>query len=517
MTTIRNHIRVLPSNLQDPTGYTPAQVVHGYGVDRLRPLNGSGSRIAIVDAYGSPTIISDLAAFCAKFGLPVPAFTIVGQDGGPPPPPSSDPIEQAGWAVEQALDTQWASVIAPGAKLLLVQCNSSSADDMMAGVKWAGQNVDVVSMSWGSGEDPILSAYDPIFAASSATLVASSGDSPPVSWPSSHPAVLAIGGTAVYLLPPAGSYMMELPWVESGGGPSGIYLGRTTPDVAFLGDPATGVPVLYNGGWYQVGGTSVGSPAWSGILALRKQAGLPIGRGSILDLPPKAFRFGVGGNTGFGSPRCARLGVLPTKEERYIDDLYSELLGRLPDAGGKAFYLDQLHHGASPQAIVSHFSAAMERYHYIVRGAYWQRLVREPDAGGLTYWVNRLTGGSLPLAVAQGLASSPEAMQPGPAGHEAVYSSYLWSLHRTPPGFNDYAYWLGEVWRQGIAAAPANMFRVVGEIGGGAEARQVLVRFLYRMWLGREASSEEADYWASGSLNEIELLEAIAGATEAVN
>jgi subtilase family serine protease len=41
---------------------------------------------------------------------------------------------------------------------------------------------------------------------------------------------------------------------------------RGVPDVAAVADPTTGVWVYEGGSWYIVGGTSVASPVWAGIV-----------------------------------------------------------------------------------------------------------------------------------------------------------------------------------------------------------------------------------------------------------
>ena len=54
---------------------------------------------------------------------------------------------------------------------------------------------------------------------------------------------------------------------------------RSTPDVSFEADPSTGVAVSFVppggtpgiGNWGIVGGTSVGAPAWAGIVAIADQ------------------------------------------------------------------------------------------------------------------------------------------------------------------------------------------------------------------------------------------------------
>src|SRR6516225_6265117 len=51
-----------------PSGYSPAQIRHAYGLDTISN-SGVGQTIAIVDAYDDPNIASDLATFKAKFGV----------------------------------------------------------------------------------------------------------------------------------------------------------------------------------------------------------------------------------------------------------------------------------------------------------------------------------------------------------------------------------------------------------------------------------------------------------------
>ena len=115
--------------------------------------------------------------------------------------------------------------------------------------------------------------------------VVSSGDyGHPGSYPAYNPAVLAIGGTTLNLTA-SGAVTSELAWDSSGGGQSwvepepayqdGVQSSgmRQMPDVAFDADPNTGVavydsvPYLGQSGWWEVGGTSLGAPSWSGILA----------------------------------------------------------------------------------------------------------------------------------------------------------------------------------------------------------------------------------------------------------
>src|SRR4029077_4569268 len=93
-------------------------------------LDGSGQTIVIVDAYGSPTVQQDLAAFDTQFGLSAPpgGLQVVCPAGCPTFNPRDTFHNVLGWGEETSLDVQWAHAMAPGAKLVLVVAPSSSGD-----------------------------------------------------------------------------------------------------------------------------------------------------------------------------------------------------------------------------------------------------------------------------------------------------------------------------------------------------------------------------------------------------
>jgi subtilase family serine protease len=198
----------------------------------------------------------------------------------------------SGWALEAALDTQWAHAIAPNAKILLIEAKSASLTDLLAAVDYARSRSDVVaiSMSWGGNEFSGESNYDYHFTSIyGATWFASSGDSGNgVSWPAVSSKVIAVGGTKL-TFNLDGSLLSETAWSGSGGGlslyepePSYQVLynvpnangKRAVPDVSYNADPNSGVSVydstLIQGqrGWFQIGGTSAGAPQWAAIKSL---------------------------------------------------------------------------------------------------------------------------------------------------------------------------------------------------------------------------------------------------------
>ncbi|HKI38130.1 MAG TPA: S53 family peptidase [Gemmataceae bacterium] len=319
-------------------GYTPAQVAQAYGFNQTG-LTGAGQTIAIVTADNSPTVAQDLSVFDSTFGLPTPNLQIVNQTGGAPSGPSD-----SGWALETALDVEWAHATAPQANILLVEANSASVSDLTTAINYARYQpgVSVVSMSFGTAEFPQELRYDSILTTppghSGITFVAASGDSGAGTlWPAVSPNVLSVGGTML-LTGPAGTYAGEIGWSGSGGGVS-LYESepayqqgvqstgrRTTPDVAFDAAPQTGVQVYQGGTWQAVGGTSAGAPQWAGLIAQADQQRAQVGLGplnqaqaQLYNLPASDFHDVVLGSngylaspgydyvTGLGSPVANRL------------------------------------------------------------------------------------------------------------------------------------------------------------------------------------------------------------------
>jgi subtilase family serine protease len=279
-----------------PTGFSPTAIRHAYGFDQVSfagsAADGTGTTIAIVDAYDDPSIASDLHAFDQQFGLPDPVFTKVNQTGG-----STMPAPNTGWAGEISLDVEWAHAIAPGAKILLVEASSSSLNNLLAAVDYAAKQpgVAAVSMSWGGGEFSGETSFDSHFLTpaghSGVVFVASSGDSgSPTSYPATSPYVLTVGGTTLHV-DGSGNYSSESGWSGSGGGISGFEsqpsyqkgivtqstTARTNPDVAYDSDPNTGFSVYQTYGnstsapWLQYGGTSDAAPQWAALVAIADQ------------------------------------------------------------------------------------------------------------------------------------------------------------------------------------------------------------------------------------------------------
>jgi hypothetical protein len=162
--------------------------------------------------------------------------------------------------------------------------------------------VVAISMSWGYNEMPNEATYDRYFTTpvghTGITFIASSGDLGLAEYPAASPNVLSVGGTSLYLTS-SGTYQSETAWFFSGGSyspyePEPSYQRsvqttgqRATPDVAFDADSSTGVEIYETspgsgqGSWQVMAGTSLGAPAWAGIIAIVDQGRTLAGRGSL--------------------------------------------------------------------------------------------------------------------------------------------------------------------------------------------------------------------------------------------
>jgi subtilase family serine protease len=251
--------------------YGVPQIQTAYDLAPLfgRGVTGRGETIAIIDAFGSPTIASDLAQFDAGYGLPAPPnLTVIQPAGRVPAFNGSDPI-MVDWASETTLDVEWAHAMAPGASLLVVETPVAQTEGLN-GLGQINQAVnyvvdhhlaEVVSESFNATEVTLggLSALTsvqsaiPNAARQGVTIVAAAGDSgatsaintastilsttPVINWPASDPLVTAVGGTELHLDAKGNRTAPDTVWNDGG---------DTHLDQLFFGNP--GPEALAGGG-----------------------------------------------------------------------------------------------------------------------------------------------------------------------------------------------------------------------------------------------------------------------------
>jgi hypothetical protein len=289
----------------------PAQMQAAYGVNLISfngtAGTGAGQTVAIVDAYNDPNIITDANSFSSQWGLPQfngtnqPTLKVLNQTGGTTLPTNAT---KGTWDLEEALDVEWVHSIAPNANIILFEASSNSDANLFQAVDTAAaySGVSVISMSWSGGESGSETGLDSNFVTPNGhqgvTFLAATGDDgTPAGYPAFSPDVVAVGGTTLDINS-SGTYIAEGAWADGGGGISTVeaqpsyQVGkvngtsttkRTVPDVSMDADPNSGVYVLdsYDGGWFQVGGTSLSTPMWAGLVAIANQGRALQGQSSL--------------------------------------------------------------------------------------------------------------------------------------------------------------------------------------------------------------------------------------------
>ena len=278
-------------------GLYPCDLQSAYNLAASSASGGGTQTVAIVDAYDDPTAESDLAIYRSAFGLS-PCTTANGcfkkraQDGS-----TNYPIGDAGWAGEISLDLDMVSAVCPNCKILLVEGNSNSGNDLYASEnKAVALGATEISNSWG-GSEYFGEAQDDAtyFNHPGIPITVSSGDggfAAGVEFPSSSQYVTAVGGTTLTTAV-GGRGWAESAWgsgpSQNGGAGSGCsaYIAkpawqtdtgctkRMVSDVSAEADPATAVwtyDTYQSSGWGRVGGTSAASPIIASVYAISGNA-----------------------------------------------------------------------------------------------------------------------------------------------------------------------------------------------------------------------------------------------------
>ncbi len=206
-------------------GYTPQQIQAAYGLNKVGKFKGQGIKVAIVDAYASPTLQADANRYSANHKLPP---MIVGVNFSQIIPAGiynvspAEPCGPYGWWGEQALDMSAVHGAAPGATIVYVGSRDCGTSLDIAFFNTIYNHVaDVITDSWGVNGEAIApgaqAAYDQAAMAAAVhgiTVLFSSGDLGDLSapngvasgsWPATSNWVTGVGGTTLELMDSSGT------------------------------------------------------------------------------------------------------------------------------------------------------------------------------------------------------------------------------------------------------------------------------------------------------------------------
>jgi subtilase family serine protease len=199
-------------------GYTPQQIREAYGANEVAQ-DGTGVTVAIVDLYGSPTIVADGNRYSANHGLPkltAKNFTQI-LPAGIYNVPATDPCGPQGWYVEESLDVDSVHGMAPGAKIVFAGdvCTDPANAPLYSLID--EHTADIITNSYTYGNDADLPSwfltlenfYFEQADAEGVTVMFSSGDDGDLvaangiasgAWDDTSPYVTSVGGTSLALL-----------------------------------------------------------------------------------------------------------------------------------------------------------------------------------------------------------------------------------------------------------------------------------------------------------------------------
>ncbi|KOU55069.1 serine protease [Streptomyces sp. MMG1533] len=223
----------IATTLPDAYGTKVPYAVEGYTGKQLRAAYGAGTytgkgvRVAITDAYASPTIAYDAATYAKKHGDAAYTSSQLRQVL-PKNYSKTDECGGSGWYGEETLDVEAVHAVAPAANITYVGAASCYDDDLLDSLSKIVDNhlADIVSNSWGtSGEaaPDLAAAYDQVFqfgAVEGIGFYFSSGDdgdevantgTKTVDSPANSAWVTAVGGTSL-AVGKGDKYLWETGW-----------------------------------------------------------------------------------------------------------------------------------------------------------------------------------------------------------------------------------------------------------------------------------------------------------------
>jgi kumamolisin len=301
---------------------TRDKLAGAYQLNRLYGQNVQGQGMTIgVAEFGDSYSPQDIAAYAACVGIPTPSIQNIDVDGHLPAGPGEG---------EATMDLELIAGLVPGAHILDYQADIKSTSFIQSLVDVfnrvaADHSVQVLSVSYGSGEDMFSTSEEAAVARSLRNLAAegisvfiSSGDCGAysqrirnlavVSFPASAPYAIAVGGTHLLVNNQNvrisetgwgnadGAFLCQNEWGSGGGvsenkefvkpawqvgpGMNTQYNGssahvvtadgtavkapnglRQVPDVAAAAYP--NIAIYYQGQWLAAGGTSAAAPIWA--------------------------------------------------------------------------------------------------------------------------------------------------------------------------------------------------------------------------------------------------------------
>jgi hypothetical protein len=183
-----------------------------------------------------------------------------------------------------------------------------------------------------------------------------------------------------------------------------------------------------------------------------------------------------------------------TADQQFVTQLYIDVLGRLPEAGGLAHYVNTLALGLGRELVATQIVSSTEAIQVAINDMYQLYLDSNADVGGLNFWTSVITNGGTYEAVAAGILGSPAYFSiSGGTNLSFVQALYVDVLGREVDASGQ-AYFLSRL------ANGATREEVAAEILASEEAKTVEVNYLYDLFLDEDLATPNLDAYVDDLL-----------------
>ncbi len=285
--------------------------------------------------------------------------------------------------------------------------------------------------------------------------------------------------------------------------------------------------IVYSAGSFQVTATGFPTPALTLTGTLPNGVVFDPATGILSGTPNNPKSFGnfpltITASNGIGADATQsfvlQVSGIPsyavTPHERYIAQVYLDLLGRVVDESGMANWSGQLDVGVAASEVVLEIEqCSLNEYQTVVVEQLYQRYLRRPaDATGLQTWVNFLDAGGTDEEVAANLIGSPEYFQNEGGGANSTFLKALYQdvLNR-PIDANAQTFFSNQL-SQGISREAVAL-----SVLTSTESYEDVVDAYYMAYLRRAADLSGLDYYIGQFENgatDQEVIASILGSNE---
>jgi hypothetical protein len=204
-------------------------------------------------------------------------------------------------------------------------------------------------------------------------------------------------------------------------------------------------------------------------------------------------------------------GLTDTPSERFLTQLYYDLLQRVPSAAEVGGWVKVLNAGVAPSALPPYFTSSAEYQTNVIQEDYYSILQRQPSAAEVQAWLNLAQTGTSDEQIKVDFLSSGEFYQK--AGGTAA--GWLNGVYEEVLGRGLDSYGLA-AWTS-LLQSGVPRTAVARDIVISGEADGIFIASTYQELLNRSASSAEINAWVgvfSSGLTQEQFVADVAGSSE---